>query len=637
MATVLISYSHKDEKWKNIVVNHLRALENMNLIKVWSDRRIKVGSVWEEQIKTAIFSSDIAILLISVDYLSSDYIVKKELPLLLEQHERRNMTIIPLIVGECIWKELPGLSAIQARPLDGKPLSVVKSKNRRDKIITDLVKEIKEITGQKSAAAASSTVTVPNNTSESSASEKKDTIGTPWKYQPFSNEFIPAPSPNDLFSDLKKRNRFWIEFNAFIRMIIDLFANSPVPNGQLHKILTEIFSNGIITRSGKLFWGNNTLDYLAAIDKYNKQLHEGKSLIAGKSGDDKRIGLKSYETACSIADELFKQRQLPRYLTGHLKAQALSHIASALFYERKFNGSINNYDMAQEIYERDEVREGYENNALNDKEIAVKAFKLSAFLPSALSNSRETQYIYDYYLEKFDATTTDILKTAIRKDEGKDNSLCDALLRYIASLTGAENDAVVLNSDYHFDEAIRRADRRTIMQNRAIYLSNRAYTDLHLSKYLNNTLIGKSAADNYLIAINYYIDGALGVAYRNRDYNDNMIAMYFNYKGKIDSATERSIFNSVGRNLCYRYMACHLAEMSEEANLTYSTLMKLAEKEKRNGAAVKESAIMNTLATAERNLREIKMDSVWDKLKMDRLIKDTSAILEGTGKEAPAA
>ena len=68
--TVFISYSHKDEKWKDRLVAHLGVLQEQGLLEVWEDRQIAAGDDWLPEIEKAINKAQIAILMVSANFLS---------------------------------------------------------------------------------------------------------------------------------------------------------------------------------------------------------------------------------------------------------------------------------------------------------------------------------------------------------------------------------------------------------------------------------------------------------------------------------------------------------------------------------------------------------------------------------------
>ena len=118
---IFISYSHQDEAWKNRVVKQLGVLAHTGLDS-WDDRRIAAGDDWRPEIQQAIERCDVAVLLISADFLTSPFIRDQEVPRLLQRRQEQGIRVIPLIVRPCEWRRIDWLKTIQARPIDGKEL-----------------------------------------------------------------------------------------------------------------------------------------------------------------------------------------------------------------------------------------------------------------------------------------------------------------------------------------------------------------------------------------------------------------------------------------------------------------------------------------------------------------------------------
>jgi tetratricopeptide (TPR) repeat protein len=121
--TVFISYSHKDEEWKDRLVSHLGVLQQEGLLNLWEDRRIAAGDDWYEEIEGALNNASVAVLMISANFLNSNFILNDEVPRLLERRKSEGIRVIPIIVKPCAWTQVKWLSPIQCRPKDGKPLS----------------------------------------------------------------------------------------------------------------------------------------------------------------------------------------------------------------------------------------------------------------------------------------------------------------------------------------------------------------------------------------------------------------------------------------------------------------------------------------------------------------------------------
>jgi hypothetical protein len=121
--TVFISYSHKDEEWKDRLVTHLGVLQSQGLLDLWDDRRISAGEDWEQEIQEAMATASVAVLLVSANFLTSQFILGEEVPRLLERRDKEGLHIFPVIVKPCVWQTVGWLSRMQARPKDGRPLS----------------------------------------------------------------------------------------------------------------------------------------------------------------------------------------------------------------------------------------------------------------------------------------------------------------------------------------------------------------------------------------------------------------------------------------------------------------------------------------------------------------------------------
>jgi hypothetical protein len=140
--TVFISYSHKDEGWKDRLVSHLKAL-NVESLDVWDDRRIGVGADWFREIQAAMDRAAVAVLLVSADFLTSGFIRDTEVPHLLNRRRADGLLVIPLFVRPCGWQAVDWLAAIQGRPKDGKPLSKCR-RPQAEQFLTDLALEVRQ-------------------------------------------------------------------------------------------------------------------------------------------------------------------------------------------------------------------------------------------------------------------------------------------------------------------------------------------------------------------------------------------------------------------------------------------------------------------------------------------------------------
>lgn len=143
MTKVFVSYSHKDRKWKDRVTKHLSVPtdESENTLVVWDDGKISGGSDWLEDIQAAIYKSQVAVLLVSADFLTSKFVLGTEIPALLSLRAKEGLRILPLIIHDCAWQKVSWLARLQARPTDGKPLSLL-TKARAESALAELAAEI---------------------------------------------------------------------------------------------------------------------------------------------------------------------------------------------------------------------------------------------------------------------------------------------------------------------------------------------------------------------------------------------------------------------------------------------------------------------------------------------------------------
>ena len=120
---VFISYSHADKSWFKRLSVHLRPLVRDQSIDVWADTQIAPGSEWRVEIKKAIDSASVAVLLVSADFLASDFIVRDELPPLLNAAKQDGVTILPVILSQSQFEKTESLSQFQAVNGLTKPLN----------------------------------------------------------------------------------------------------------------------------------------------------------------------------------------------------------------------------------------------------------------------------------------------------------------------------------------------------------------------------------------------------------------------------------------------------------------------------------------------------------------------------------
>jgi hypothetical protein len=120
--TVFFSYAHHDEALRNELEKHLAMLKRQGVIDTWHDRKIDAGQDVHEEISEYLGKANIILLLVSADFLASDYCYDIEMRRALERHQRGEARIIPIILRPCEWQKAP-FGRLVATPTDGKPIT----------------------------------------------------------------------------------------------------------------------------------------------------------------------------------------------------------------------------------------------------------------------------------------------------------------------------------------------------------------------------------------------------------------------------------------------------------------------------------------------------------------------------------
>lgn len=119
---VFFCYAREDEMLLNQLKRHLRPLQRQKLIELWFDRDIKAGENWEQEIREHLDDAQIILLLISPDFMDSDYCYGIEMKRAIERYQNGEALVIPIILRPVFWQGEP-LGKLQALPADGKPIT----------------------------------------------------------------------------------------------------------------------------------------------------------------------------------------------------------------------------------------------------------------------------------------------------------------------------------------------------------------------------------------------------------------------------------------------------------------------------------------------------------------------------------
>lgn len=153
---IFVSYSHKDVKARERLITHITPLIDSGHIELWDDQQIEAGEDWKHAIQEALNRAEMAILLISANFLASKHCTKLEISQFFQARTERGLRIVPIILSACLWEHHPWIPKLQALPMAGKK-PVDQFKNRAE-VWTDICRRIGGLLGLQSQS-----VTLGNN------------------------------------------------------------------------------------------------------------------------------------------------------------------------------------------------------------------------------------------------------------------------------------------------------------------------------------------------------------------------------------------------------------------------------------------------------------------------------------------
>ena len=122
---VFISYSHRDAAWLDRLQVYLAPFERQGQVRRWDDTLIAPGERWAQEINEALARAKVAVLLVSAQFLASDFIARVELPRLLGAAEDQGVTILPLVLDWCNFERMPELAQFQSINPPSQPLEAM--------------------------------------------------------------------------------------------------------------------------------------------------------------------------------------------------------------------------------------------------------------------------------------------------------------------------------------------------------------------------------------------------------------------------------------------------------------------------------------------------------------------------------
>jgi hypothetical protein len=139
--TLFYSYAHEDEPLLDELNKHLSGLQRQRLIQAWHDRQIPAGADRAQEIDVHLESASIILLLISADFVASDYCYGIEMQRALQRHDEGSARVIPILLRPCEWEHTP-FAILQALPRNGK---AVTQWDNRDEAFREIARGIREV------------------------------------------------------------------------------------------------------------------------------------------------------------------------------------------------------------------------------------------------------------------------------------------------------------------------------------------------------------------------------------------------------------------------------------------------------------------------------------------------------------
>lgn len=138
---LLYIYAHEDKNYRDTLDKHLITLKRAGVITTWSDYQIAPGTDRTQEITKQIYNADIVLLLVTPDFIASDYVYSGELRIALERHERGETRVIPILLRSVDWEGTP-FSKLQALPTDARPITRWQN---QDEAFADVARGIRRV------------------------------------------------------------------------------------------------------------------------------------------------------------------------------------------------------------------------------------------------------------------------------------------------------------------------------------------------------------------------------------------------------------------------------------------------------------------------------------------------------------
>src|SRR5260221_5444681 len=140
---IFCCYARKDQLHLNDVKTHLITLQRQGQITIWADTDIDAGMEWEREIDKHLDTAQIILLLVSSDFIASEYCYGKEMTRAMERHKAGEAQIVPIILRPVLWKHAP-FGILQVLPTDARPV-IGSTWHNQDEALLDVANGIQKV------------------------------------------------------------------------------------------------------------------------------------------------------------------------------------------------------------------------------------------------------------------------------------------------------------------------------------------------------------------------------------------------------------------------------------------------------------------------------------------------------------
>ena len=238
MPSVFFSYSHADEGLRDQLEKQLSMLKRQGVIDTWHDRRIGPGEDFGGVIDAHVDRDDIVLLMVSPDFLASDYCYEREMMRAMERHAHSSAIVIPVILRACDWHGAP-FGRLQATPTDGRPVTQWPD---RDQAFLEVALAVRKAAQRLTASPPP--VRPPSSSIAAEAERAPSPVPTGGMAVRSSNLRV-ARRFNDLDRDRFKLDAFEFMALFFENSLAELSARNPGIEGRFCRIVGDRFSAAV--------------------------------------------------------------------------------------------------------------------------------------------------------------------------------------------------------------------------------------------------------------------------------------------------------------------------------------------------------------------------------------------------------